>query len=502
MFAPPRRCTHLGLAAAAWWLLVACGEAGEPPGRSVFSLQDAGALPLPTATVTQAPEQDKSDFVPGKGDKLLSIAMRSWVYMQPSDRATKLGYLRAGAGVERSRQAVGMEGCAGGWYRVAPRGFMCVGKGATLDMDHPVGQAVMGGPKRGQGMPYRYVISREPGPHLYFKLPSLDEQRDAEGQRRKRNIARYAGQARKRLGKPDEVPAFLLTGQKMPVVYGADKPPAYAVHYGRASSDSAFGLLTNFEWTERRMGLTSELDIIALDYTTVAPTSSMHGIKINEPGTPAFVIHHGVKTYQRNDKGRLVVHGDAPYRSGWVLTGKNNGSATSMVETSAGVWLQHTHLRVAKLREDGAGFARDGRRWIDVSIRRQMLVAYDGKKPVFATLVSTGRGEMRDPEKTHATVRGSFMIHSKHIAATMDGDDEASESFDLRDVPYIQYFYKGYALHGAYWHDDFGKVRSHGCINLAPVDAAWLFEWTDPQVPPGWHGALNREAGTLVYIHG
>jgi lipoprotein-anchoring transpeptidase ErfK/SrfK len=94
------------------------------------------------------------------------------------------------------------------------------------------------------------------------------------------------------------------------------------------------------------------------------------------------------------------------------------------------------------------------------------------------------------------------MIHAKHVSGTMDGDEEATEPFDLRDVPYIQYFHKGYALHGAYWHDDFGKVRSHGCVNLAPRDAAWLFEWTDPEVPEGWHGALNPNAGTLVYIHG
>ena len=68
-------------------------------------------------------------------------------------------------------------------------------------------------------------------------------------------------------------------------------------------------------------------------------------------------------------------------------------------------------------------------------------------------------------------------------------------------MPFVQYFHKGYALHGAYWHDDFGKVRSHGCVNLAPKDAAWLFEWTDPSVPRDWHGVLNKDRGTVVYIH-
>jgi lipoprotein-anchoring transpeptidase ErfK/SrfK len=63
------------------------------------------------------------------------------------------------------------------------------------------------------------------------------------------------------------------------------------------------------------------------------------------------------------------------------------------------------------------------------------------------------------------------------------------------------YFNEGYALHAAYWHDSFGKPRSHGCINLSPEDARWVFEWSEPQVPEAWHGALSLRDGTLVYVH-
>ena len=107
-----------------------------------------------------------------------------------------------------------------------------------------------------------------------------------------------------------------------------------------------------------------------------------------------------------------------------------------------------------------------------------------------------------DPEKVDATVRGTFMIYQKDVSSTMDGSEDRSDGYALQDVPFVQYFHKGFALHGTYWHDEFGKIRSHGCVNLAPVDAAWLFEWTDPNVPPGWHGALNKDRGTVVYIHG
>jgi lipoprotein-anchoring transpeptidase ErfK/SrfK len=77
-------------------------------------------------------------------------------------------------------------------------------------------------------------------------------------------------------------------------------------------------------------------------------------------------------------------------------------------------------------------------------------------------------------------------------------------TFQLRDVPYIQYFESGYALHSAYWHDVFGTPRSHGCVNLAPVDAHRVFLWTDPPVPEGWHAINTGEElgeGTTIIIH-
>jgi lipoprotein-anchoring transpeptidase ErfK/SrfK len=205
-------------------------------------------------------------------------------------------------------------------------------------------------------------------------------------------------------------------------------------------------------------------------------------------------------TYTIGDDDQPRPKGEARYRSGWLLTGKHHGSPTGLLETTEGVWLPHGSLRIGE-PHGKADFAREGRKWIDVSIKKQMLVAYEGARPVFATLVSTGRGELADPEETDATVRGTFMIHAKHISGTMDGDETAEDSFDLRDVPYIQYFHKGYALHGAYWHNEFGKVRSHGCVNLPPADAAWLFAWTEPEVPAGWHAALNLQAGTIVWVH-
>jgi lipoprotein-anchoring transpeptidase ErfK/SrfK len=141
---------------------------------------------------------------------------------------------------------------------------------------------------------------------------------------------------------------------------------------------------------------------------------------------------------------------------------------------------------------------KPGEKWIDVSIKAQALVAYEGERPIFATLISTGK-DGTNVKGQFATVQGSFRVREKHVAATMDGDT-AGELYSIDDVPYIQYFHSSYALHGAFWHSDYGRVRSHGCINLSPSDAKRLFLWTEPRLPDGWHAVWSTEStpGTRV----
>ncbi|MFI5302223.1 MAG: L,D-transpeptidase, partial [Polyangiales bacterium] len=144
---------------------------------------------------------------------------------------------------------------------------------------------------------------------------------------------------------------------------------------------------------------------------------------------------------------------------------------------------------------------KPGEKWIDVSIKTQTLVAYEGDKPVYATLVSTGK-DGTNTKGQFATVQGSYRIREKHVAATMDGDT-AGELYSIDDVPYIQYFHDSYALHGAFWHAAYGTVRSHGCVNLSPADAKRLFFWTEPQLPTGWHAVWSTESnpGTRIVTH-
>lgn len=139
-------------------------------------------------------------------------------------------------------------------------------------------------------------------------------------------------------------------------------------------------------------------------------------------------------------------------------------------------------------------------RWIDVDITKQMLVAYEGPRPVYVTLVSTGKkGTNEEPFETPV---GRYRIYSKQVTSNMDGTTATDGNYAIQDVPWVMYFEGSYALHGAFWHRSFGYVRSHGCVNLGPTDARWLFMWTTPFLPEGWHGVKTSDdnPGTTVVI--
>ena len=104
-------------------------------------------------------------------------------------------------------------------------------------------------------------------------------------------------------------------------------------------------------------------------------------------------------------------------------------------------------------------------RWIDVNLSEQRLYAYEGDVVVNSFIVSTGVAQT-------PTVTGNYQIWTKVRVQDMSGP-----GYYLRDVPYVMFFYEDYALHGTYWHNNFGTPMSRGCVNLKVDDAAWLFSW-------------------------
>lgn len=530
----------------------------------------------PSATTVTAGDVAENDSPPAdisKTAKLASIAMQTNVYAKPSDTSRKLGYLRLGAIVPRSEKSHGVDGCPGGWYGVAPRGYVCVGKNATTEMDAPIIRAANVRPDTSKPLPYSYGFIRAVAP-LYLRLPSKEESVQAEfklaehlawwGRKGKEaNNADHLGAndaAREIIpdapvqppstslpdgvllggkGEADPPPFWLETGvRKIPNVSGFDVP-ATSIFANRVRRHTGIAFVNAFatgsQFDNRRFAVTVDMRLIPIDKVKPETASPFHGVELkgdiklpvafarpcnpNAKGTPRPCVH----TYE-DDAGTLKRTTNVlPTRGFLQLTGiqrKTKGSR--FLEAKGGMWVNAKEVGVAVVPEEWPQAAAKGEKWVDVSIEDQTLVLWEGKTPVYATVVSSGQDGMEDPKKSKATPRGTFRVKSKHITATMDSngkssqgggaapdsgesptaDDKHAGSFELRDVPYVQYFQDGYAMHSAYWHDHFGLARSHGCINLAPIDALRVFRFTDPPVPEGWHGTtVDTGKGTSVVIH-
>ncbi|MBL8050963.1 MAG: L,D-transpeptidase [Anaerolineales bacterium] len=134
---------------------------------------------------------------------------------------------------------------------------------------------------------------------------------------------------------------------------------------------------------------------------------------------------------------------------------------------------------------------------IVVRLDSQIVIAYEFNQPVFVVPAATG-GILRSG--TYTTPQGNFSTYFKRPSRHMAAGDLASNGFDLPGVPWVQYFTKsGVAFHGTFWHNDFGRPRSHGCINLANQNAKWLYLWTMPEVPFNKEMAIN-DLGTKIQI--
>ena len=476
--------------------VAACEAPAEPPVSSprrahLAPPDDAGAA---SSASSEAAARDADQGFPGK---LASIATETSIYEEPRWGGRRLGYLRAGASVRRGAEPIASgPRCPEGWYRVEPRGFVCVGAMATLDLQHRVVIA-SAHPPREDGLPYVYALSRSPGPPLYARLPSAMDQLRFEPDLRAHLARNLTPRA---LPPPDPVPSFLAPGSPS-LSLGNEQHGAERVMLGHAKARSGFALMSTVEHQSRRFGLTTGLEFIPLDRTRLVEPSRFEGVALGDELTLPIAFVRRPAAFRVLEGARGLTPGPAlAYREAVAVTDEArrvNGAA--YVVARDGSLLRDDQVVIIKPMRRPPAWAADGGKWIEVSIPRQSLVAYEGTTPVYVTLVSTGVGGTGDPEETHATLQGTFKIYEKHLTVTMDGH-EASDAFDLRDVPFVQYFHKGYALHAAYWHDDFGHPHSHGCVNLAPVDAAWLYRWTDPRVPPGWHATMARE-GTLVYVH-
>jgi hypothetical protein len=579
---------------------------------------EAGATPVGSSSASAAeavsPAVDHGELdtqAPKDSPQIGSLVIAATVYKLPDVGSRKLGYIRLGGTVARDPEPVPGKGCKGKWYRVYPMGHVCTDE-ASIDMNAPLLRAASRRPDLSKPMPYKYGFVRATSPQ-YLRVPSRGEQEKSEFklaehlewfQQNRAEVQKVilgandvpldARGAALPGGKPptgfklsteqsenelfggqtaaDPVPWWLEGGRKIANVSGYEVPE-YAVFADRVRRKTGLSLVgafnTESEGLARRFAVTVDMRLIPTTKLKPDSGSAFHGITLGEKLTlpVGWVNTPDARTYKLI-KGKDEARPDEtlPLRVVVPLSGKARikaGERFYQTLKDKTVWIRARDLAVAESPSVLPAPAEKGEKWIDISITQQALVLYEGKKPVYATLISTGRDRLGDPKTTLSTPRGSFRLTSKHLAAAMDSEENSSvaggtrahsapssgataatverlkaaetkgerlseddarrlanvkkgrdpeygitmrrgaSDFELRDVPWIQYFASGYALHGAYWHDVFGTARSHGCVNLAPIDARYVFLWTDPPVPTGWHGinvGNDMGEGTAVEI--
>jgi len=349
------------------------------------------------------------------------------VMVAPDDGSRRRGTIGAGTRLGFKRRVFG-KGCSTGvWYETSDALYIC--EAHVEPSPAPPGPAVDDLATHGKRLPQRYAFIRFDGTRAYAHPSDYFRNDYVEAFGKSFGIVITGEQVY-------EGVAFVRTRRHLWVERGS-------VHFVEGSA---------FHGEKLRRGET--LDIA---WVSVRPA------KIFErPGGRA------VRTLERHT---LVHLGEA--KGAWV-------------QLKRGGWMKRVALAQPRrlAPPEGVGPAD---RWIDIDIEQQTLVAYEGTTPLFATLVSTGRNS-----KASQTPNGVFQIWVKLDYSDMDDLErtDVDKNYAIQDVPWVQFFRGSYGFHAAFWHDDFGRRRSHGCINLSPADARYLFTFTNPVLPPGWNAIL------------
>ena len=217
----------------------------------------------------------------------------------------------------------------------------------------------------------------------------------------------------------------------------------------------ANGLMTNsWVYTGQRLkipGAATPTSPSTSPTPATPPVSSPGGTYTVRPGDSLIHIatRHGVSV------SRLAA-ANGLYTTSWVYVGQRLKLPDASTPTTT---------TPTTTTPPPANTQNNSGKWIGINLTTQTVTAYSGQTAVFSTRVSTGT--WRTP-----TVVGTFHIYVKYVSTHMSGP-----GYSLPNVPYTMYFYRGYGLHGTYWHNNFGTPMSHGCVNLSTPDAQWLFNW-------------------------
>ena len=402
----------------------------------------------------------------------------------PSSEGARLGYLRAGTLLHSTTtEPVGYEGCEGGWYELDTGGYACHGRDILVFSGERLPELRARQPDRKAVMPYGYATVRQKTP-LYKRLPNADEIYVIPEEVRDAGVEPLAPEQPEQ---PTEI--------DNPLVLRVLRPGFYV------SLDRTFEKDDETYWRTQQNGFVPAKSIRQKAWSEFQG-QVLDGQRWDLP----VAVTRGEETavYRLSDRDKLRVTRERLQRRSWLAVHSRRRIGESVyLAAGEGRLIREADVLVIQPTAPPAEVG-EGERWIDVDLTHQVLVAYEWKQPRYVTLVSTGRTKTPSPELNYRTPKGLHRIRGKHLTSTMDNDEPGEPPYSLEDVPYVMYFRGAYAFHSAFWHDRFGRPRSHGCINLAPHDAKWLYNWAGPDLPESWHGgsATDENPGTWVYVHG
>ena len=434
-----------------------------------------------------------------------------WIREEPDGDTQWIGYLWIGGQAAlKSTEPRSSPACKT-WYAVEPRGWVCVnGENATLDANDPTYLALKKyGPDLSSPWPHRYAESR--GAERYREIPTAQQQRQREWDV-DAHLARLADAGATR-------PA-LLPSPAAPIDIGKPPPTIYE-NRTRLRPRSTVAYAAETEAQGRSWLLTHDFMWVPKDRVSLYPKIEFRGVELGKQAELPLAFFRGKDRpkYRRLPSGEFVETGASfPRLSHVGLTAERHEVEKDayLLTREPGIYVKEKDAVIPTPQkktpwgapvggEDTTGLTPRGRAtWIEVSVWKGWLIAYEGTRPVYATLISPGRGGTpvpdKDPLETASTPTGTFKITGKFATATM----EAPNEFIHSDVPWTQNFSGPHALHGAYWHDDWGNRKSAGCVNVSPVDGRWLFHFTEPVMPDGWHGLRwlpYLEPATTFIVH-
>jgi hypothetical protein len=408
------------------------------------------------------------------------------VFEKPDASSFVIGNVRRGTSVRASGPVKG-SGCGNTWHELWTGGYVCRGRGFQLGKSPQTFTPSPAPAALFDPLPYPYAKSIAPSSLQFFRIPTQEEQREAEAAYAAL-LASEGDEARTAPPAPPEPGAPSTAELPFPQLVRMPMAPGFYVSVDGVESDGerSFARTVRGGFVEQKT-----LAEVALPKAAGGP------IGREERFPFGLVYRDGAKLIQRDtSSGALGASEPLPrYARVALLEGQAAARALPGYHlTRSGHMVADAKLRIPP-RVVRPPVVPKNARLIHVHLATQTLVAYDGERPVYATLVSSGKEGFETPV-------GLYRIHAKHVSATMDGLAGEEDEYSIEDVPWTLYFQGSFALHAAFWHDKFGNTRSHGCVNLSPADARWLFEWSTPTLPAGFHNAMatRDNPGTYVLI--